>query len=71
VVAVTRPPPKKPNIDRLPRQAITWSVVILHDYRVDRLGTVKAQDQREAYRVAIEKFDVPDEQQNHLFVRRA
>jgi hypothetical protein len=37
---------------------------------VDRLGTVEAADQREAYRLAIEKFNVPIERQNRLFVRR-
>jgi hypothetical protein len=32
--------------------------------------TVEAPDQREAYRLAIEKFNVPVERQNRLFVRR-
>jgi hypothetical protein len=31
------------------------------------LGTVEAPDQREAYRLAIEKFDVPIERQKRLF----
>jgi hypothetical protein len=36
--------------------------------RFEPLGTVEAADQREAYRLAIEKFDVPIERQGRLFV---
>jgi hypothetical protein len=36
--------------------------------RFEPLGTVEAPDQREAYRLAIEKFDVPIERQGRLFV---
>jgi hypothetical protein len=32
------------------------------------LGSVEAPDQRKAYRLAIEKFNVPIERQNRLFV---
>jgi hypothetical protein len=48
----------------------TWAVVILRGKEVDRLGTVEAPDQREAYQLAIEQFNVPVERQNRLFVRR-
>jgi len=50
---------------------IRWSVFIVHGEQADYLGTIEARDQRTAYRVAIKQFDVPVEQQNHLFVRRA
>ena len=39
----------------------TWAVVILRGKEVDRLGTVEAPDQREAYQLAIEQFNVPVE----------
>jgi hypothetical protein len=48
----------------------TWAVVIRRGKEVDRLGTVEAPDQREAYRLAVENFNVPVERQNRLFVRR-
>ena len=35
---------------------------------VAHLGIVEAPDQREAYRLAIEKFEIPIERQNRLFV---
>jgi hypothetical protein len=42
-----------------------WSVVILQRGKwPEYLGTVEASDQREAYRQAIEKFEVPVERQN-------
>jgi hypothetical protein len=47
----------------------TWAVVIVRGKEVERLGTVEAPDQREAYRLAIEQFNVPVERQNRLFVR--
>jgi hypothetical protein len=50
--------------------ASTWAVVILRGKEMDRLGTVEAPDQREAYRLAVEQFNVPVERQNRLFVRR-
>jgi len=34
----------------------------------EHLGTIEAPDQREAYRLAIEKFEIPIERQNRLFV---
>jgi hypothetical protein len=45
-----------------------WRVEIIRARRSERLGTVEAPGQREAYRLAIEKFDVPIERQNRLFV---
>ena len=53
-----------------PGATSTWAVVIRRGKEVDRLGTVKAPDQREAYRLAIEQFNVRVERQNRLFVRR-
>jgi hypothetical protein len=47
-----------------------WSVIILRGKKPEHLGTVEASDQREAYRQAIEKFEVPVERQNRLFVTR-
>ena len=34
----------------------------------EHLGTIEAPDQPEAYRLAIEKFEMPIERQNRLFV---
>jgi hypothetical protein len=48
----------------------TWAVIIRRGKEVDRLGTVEAPDQREAYRLAIEQYNVPVERQKRLFVRR-
>jgi hypothetical protein len=46
-----------------------WRVEIIKGRRSESsLGTVEAPDQREAYRLAIEKFDVPIERQGRLFV---
>ena len=45
-----------------------WSVVIIRGKGTEHLGTVEAPDQREAYRLAIEKFNIPIERQNRLFV---
>jgi hypothetical protein len=47
-----------------------WRVQIIRGRRHEQLGTVEAADQREAYRLAIEKFDVPIERQNRLFVTK-
>jgi hypothetical protein len=35
--------------------------------RVERFGTVEAPNQSDAYRLAIEKFDIPIERQKRLF----
>jgi len=45
-----------------------WSVDIIRGRRTEHLGIIEAPDQREAYRLAIEKFNVPIERQNRLFV---
>ena len=39
--------------------------------KFERLGTVEAPNQREAYRLAIEKFNVPIERQSRLFVTKS
>jgi hypothetical protein len=54
-----------------PVRLIRRSVLIFNGGRAEYRGTVEAREQREAYLVATDKFDVPIEQQNHLFVRRA
>jgi hypothetical protein len=36
--------------------------------RIEQFGTVEDPNRREAYRLAIEKFDIPIERQNRLFV---
>ena len=59
-----------PTQTQPPGAPSTWAVVILRGKEVKRLGTVEAPDQREAYRLAIEQFNVPVERQNRLFVRR-
>jgi hypothetical protein len=59
-----------PPIQNQPRAPSTWAVVIRRGKEIDHLGTVEARDQREAYRLAIEQFNVPVERQNRLFVRR-
>ena len=48
----------------------SWSVEILtgRGRRIEQFGTVEAPNQREAYRLAIEKFDIPIERQGRLFV---
>jgi hypothetical protein len=43
-------------------------VEIIPGRRSEQLGTVEAPNQREAYRLVIEKFDIPIERQNRLFV---
>jgi hypothetical protein len=50
-----------------------WSADIIRGRgaRAQHLGTFEAPDQREAYRIAIEKFDVPVEHQNCLYVSQA
>ena len=50
------------------KQMQRWSVDIIRGRGTEHLGPVEAPDQREAYRLAIEKFEVPIEQQNRLFV---
>jgi 1,2-phenylacetyl-CoA epoxidase PaaB subunit len=50
-----------------------WRVAIIgaKGQRFERLGTVEAADQRKAYRLAIEKFNVPIERQSRLFVSKS
>jgi hypothetical protein len=50
------------------KQMQRWSVDIIRGRWTEHLGTVEAPDQREAYRLAIEKFEIPIERQNRLFV---
>jgi hypothetical protein len=45
-----------------------WSIEVIRGRRSEHIGTVEAPDQREAYRLAIEKFDVAIERQKRLFV---
>ena len=47
---------------------IRWSAEIIRGRKVEHVGTVEAGSQREAYAAAIEKFTVPIERQNRLFV---
>jgi hypothetical protein len=47
-----------------------WRVEIIRGRKSEHLGTLEAPDQREAYRLAIEKFDVPIERQNRVFVAK-
>jgi hypothetical protein len=47
-----------------------WSIDIIRGKRSEHLGTVEAPSQREAYRLAIEKFDIPIERRGRLFVVR-
>ena len=47
---------------------IRWSADIIRGRKVEHVGTVEAGSQREAYAAAIEKFTVPIERQNRLFV---
>ena len=48
-----------------------WSVdIIIRAKRPVRLGIVEAPNQREAYLRAVEKFEVPVERQNCLFVAK-
>ena len=47
---------------------IRWSIDIIRGRNVEHVGTVEAGSQREAYAAAIEKFTVPIERQNRLFV---
>ena len=49
---------------------IRWSADIIRGRKVEHVGTVEAGSQREAYAVAIEKFTVPIERQNRLFVAK-
>jgi hypothetical protein len=48
----------------------SWSVEIITGggRRIEQFGTVEAPNQREAYRLAVEKFDIPIERQGRLFV---
>ena len=52
------------------KQMQRWSVDIIRGNWTEHLGSVEAPDRREAYRLAIEKFNVPIEQQNRLFVAK-
>jgi hypothetical protein len=45
-----------------------WRVEIIRGRRSEHLGTAETPNQRQAYRLAIEKFFVPIERQNRLFV---
>jgi hypothetical protein len=45
-----------------------WTIEVIRGRRSEHIGTVEAPDQREAYRLAIEKFDVAIERQKRLFV---
>ena len=45
-----------------------WSIDIIRGKRSEHIGTVDAPSQREAYRLAIEKFDIPIERRGRLFV---
>ena len=58
--------PDQEGVALMPR----WRVEIIKSKgkRFERLGTVEAPEQREAYLLAIEKFDVPSERQSRLFV---
>jgi hypothetical protein len=58
--------PSRQGMALMPR----WRVEIIksNGKRFEQLGTVEAPEQREAYRLAIEKFDVPIERQSRLFV---
>jgi hypothetical protein len=47
-----------------------WSVDIIRGGRAEHLGTIEAPEQREAYRLAIEKFNISIERQNRLFVTK-
>jgi hypothetical protein len=47
-----------------------WSIDIILGRQTEHVGIVEAPDQREAYRLAIEKFEVPIERQNRLFVAK-
>jgi hypothetical protein len=49
---------------------VRWSVDIIRGKKVEHLGTFEAPDQRAAYKAAVEKFDVPIERQNCLFVTK-
>ena len=62
--------PRKPTQTQPPGATSTWAVVIRLGKEVDRLGAVEAPDLREAYRLAIEQYNVPVERQKRLFVRR-
>jgi hypothetical protein len=50
-----------PTQTQPPGALSTWAVVIIRGKEVERLGTVGAPDQREAYRLAIEQFNVPSD----------
>ena len=53
-----------------PLSMTRWSVDIIRGRKVEHVGTVEASSQREAYAAAIEKFTVPIERQNRLFVAK-
>jgi hypothetical protein len=49
---------------------VTPRVEVISGEKIERLGTVEAPDQRTAYFLAIETFNVPIERQNRLFVAK-
>jgi hypothetical protein len=46
-----------------------WWARIRNGKELEHLGTLEAANLREAYLFAIEKFNVPKERQNRLFVK--
>jgi hypothetical protein len=48
-----------------------WRVEIIRGGRSEYFGTVEAPSQREAYRLAIEKFDIPIERTEPTLCRKA
>jgi hypothetical protein len=46
-----------------------WWARIRIGKELEHLGTLEAANLREAYLLAIEKFNVPKERQNRLFVK--
>ena len=56
------------SVDDATAVTIRWSADIIRGRKVEHVGTVEAGSQREAYAAAIEKFTVPIERQNRLFV---
>ena len=47
-----------------------WSVDMIRGKSSYHLGTVEAPDQQAAYQAAIDKFEIPVERQNRLFVAK-
>ena len=57
------------NADGEAAMTTRWFVSIIRK-KVEHLGTVEADDHQKAYATAIEKFAVPSERQNRLFVAK-